>query len=267
MYWHFISTWRAGVRSHSFRALVLLAIALMGIAYFSGTLSGRHPQTVALDIGLSGIRLLVVLLLLFWTQDLLGKEIDKKTVFIALSYPISRSAYLLGRYAGIVCMIALAIGIMGGAIYGVVLASGGGYKQAFAVQFGVRYLVVLLFILFDVMTIAAFALLVSSFASSALIPFVVGAAFAFAARSFGTVLAFLLDKQGEGADIAHIYAPIMRAIGFVFPDLGQLDVRELVLYNAPLAWGELAWSAAHAMTYSGLLLVAACYLFSKREFS
>lgn len=267
MYWHFISTWRAGVRSHSFRALVLLSLVLMGMAYFSGTLSGRHPQTVALDVGLSGIRLLVVLLLLFWVQDLLGKEIDKKTVFIALSYPVSRSAYLLGRYAGIVCMIALAIGVMGLAVYGIVSISGEGYRQSFAVQFGARYLLVLLFILLDVMTIAAFALLISSFASSALIPFVIGAAFAFAARSFGTVLAFLLDKQGEGADIAHIYAPLMRAIGVVFPDLGQLDIRELVLYGAPVAWSELAWSAAHALAYSGVLLVAACYLFSRREFN
>lgn len=267
MYWHFISTWRAGVRSHSFRALVLLAIALMGIAYFAGTLSGRHPQTVALDIGLSGMRLLVVLLLLFWTQDLLGKEIDKKTVFIALSYPVSRSAYLLGRYAGIVCMIALAICIMGGAVYGVVSISGDGYKQAFAVQFGMRYLLVLLFILFDVMAIAAFALLISSFASSALIPFVVGAAFAFAARSFGAVLAFLMDKQGEGADIAYIYVPIMQAVGFVFPDLGQLDIRDLVLYNAPIVSSNLVWSAAHALAYSGALLVIACYLFSQREFN
>lgn len=267
MYWHFISTWRAGVRSHSFRALVLLAVALTGVAYFSGTLSGRHPQTVALDVGLSGIRLLAVLLLLFWTQDLLGKEIDKKTVFIALSYPVSRSAYLLGRYAGIVCMIALAIGIMGAAIYGVVSVSGDGYKQAFAVQFGARYLLVLLFILLDVMAIAAFALLISSFASTSLVPFVVGAGFAFAARSYGTVLAFLLDKQGEGADIAHIYAPLMRAIGLVFPDLGQLDIRELVLYNSPLLPSELVWSASHALLYSAVLLTIACYLFGRREFN
>jgi hypothetical protein len=54
------------------------ACCLIGIAYLSGYFSPRQPQTVALDVGFSGIRFSLVLLNLFWVQELVAREIDRR---------------------------------------------------------------------------------------------------------------------------------------------------------------------------------------------
>lgn len=264
---HFLATWRAGWRSHAFRAIVIIAVLLVGLAWLSSSFSGRHPQTVALDVGISGIRFITILLLLFWTQELLGREIDRRTIFIALSYPTQRASYLLGRYLGMIAMLVVAVITLGLAVYFVVRASGIGYKQTFPVQFGSAYLLTLAFIVIDGMVVAAFALLLSSLATTALLPLACGAAFAVIARSYSQVLAFLADKSGEGADIAHTYVPLIDIISWIIPDLGKLDIRDTVLYGQYPAPDTLYWPPLAALAYAGIMLSLACLIFQRREFN
>ena len=267
MFEHFKATWFAGLRSNSFRVIGIFAVMLMLSAYLASTFSGRHPQTVAIDVGISGIRAVSILLSLFWMQELLGREIDRRTVYFALSYPTTRSAYLLGRYLGIVCMVAVAIGLLSISVYIVVAASAAGYHQAFSVRFGMEYLLTIAFVILDAAVIAGFTLMISSFASTSLLPLSVGAAFAIIARGYGPVLSFLLDKNGEGADIAGTYVPLIKLFGWFIPDLSQLDIRAAVMYGDIPSVAVALGSALHALSYLAIMLVASCLLFSRREFN
>ncbi|MFZ3037141.1 MAG: hypothetical protein WA112_07700 [Rugosibacter sp.] len=77
--WQFmLSAWRAGLRSRSIQGVLVLGILLMGVAYLSASFSPRQPQTVALDVGLSGLRFSLVLFALFWVQELVGREIESR---------------------------------------------------------------------------------------------------------------------------------------------------------------------------------------------
>jgi Flp pilus assembly protein protease CpaA len=77
--WQFmLSAWRAGLRSRSIQGVLVLGILLMGVAYLSASFSPRQPQTVALDVGLSGLRFSLVLFALFWIQELVGREIESR---------------------------------------------------------------------------------------------------------------------------------------------------------------------------------------------
>jgi Cu-processing system permease protein len=263
---HLVATWRAGVRSNSLRAILAIAILLFFCAYLASTLSGRHPQTVALDVGISVTRLISVILVLFWTQELLGREVDRRSVYFALSYPLPRSAYLLGRYWGVVSLVAVAVFAQGIALYGVVLLSGDGYQQAFKVSFNAGLVLVLALIVLDAMVIAAFVFLLTSIATSSLLPFLLGAAYAFAARSLGGVIAFLGDAQGEGADLAPEFTPILKGIGFLIPDLSVLDIRQVVLYDKSLVISDCLVNVTYVSSYLAILLMMAVFLFSRRDF-
>src|SRR5262245_9714094 len=95
----FLSSWRAGLRSRAIHAVCVVAILMVGVAYLAAAFSPRQPQTVALDVGLSGIRISLVLFALFWTDQLVGREIGAKGILLTLSYPVPRSHYLLSRFA------------------------------------------------------------------------------------------------------------------------------------------------------------------------
>ena len=67
--WQFmLSAGRAGLRSRSIQAILILGALLVGVAYLAASFSPRQPQTVALDVGLSGLRVTLVLFSLFWVQ-------------------------------------------------------------------------------------------------------------------------------------------------------------------------------------------------------
>jgi len=70
-----LSAWRAGLRSRSIQAVLVLGVLLVGVAFLSAAFSPRQPKTVALDVGLSGVRFSLVLFALFWVQELVGQEI------------------------------------------------------------------------------------------------------------------------------------------------------------------------------------------------
>ncbi|MGQ5524751.1 ABC transporter permease subunit [Chitinimonas sp. PSY-7] len=266
MYTHFFSTWLAGVRSRSLRVVGGVAICLVLLAYLAGTFSGRHPQTVALDVGISGVRLTMAMLALFWTQELVAHELTKRTVLFSLSYPSPRWTYLIGRYLGIVALLLVSVLLLGGAIYGMVAISGVGYRQVFNVHFGGDFVFVCLGIGLDAMVISAFSLLLSTLATSSLLPLVAGVGFTFIARGYGTVLALVQDPNGGYADQASFYMPILEFFGYIVPNLGALDFRDSILYSVPLS--SQSWiGIVHASMYVIVLLVIALQIFERREFN
>ncbi|MBV8657218.1 MAG: hypothetical protein JO142_05265 [Burkholderiales bacterium] len=137
----------------------------------------------------------------------------------------------------------------------------------FSIHFGGGYLVTISFLILDGATILSFVLLCSSFATSSLLPLAMGACYTLIGRSYGSALAFLLDKNGEGADIAVTYIPLIKTIGWIFPDLSQLDVRAMVLYGETPNVAVLVGSAMHAISYLVVMLALACFFFRNREFN
>ena len=61
----FITSWRAGLRGRSIHAVFIVALLMVAIAYLAAAFSPRQPQTVALDVGFSGMRISLVLFSLF----------------------------------------------------------------------------------------------------------------------------------------------------------------------------------------------------------
>ena len=82
-------------RSRWLGIVATLGALVIAIAWLSAQFSPRQPATVALDVGISFIRLVVPLLLLLQIQDLLAREIDRRQILTSLTYPRSRSSFLL----------------------------------------------------------------------------------------------------------------------------------------------------------------------------
>ncbi|WP_157236107.1 ABC transporter permease subunit [Chitiniphilus shinanonensis] len=267
MYQHFLASWRACIRSNSIRAIAILAILLLLASYLASNFSGRAPQTITLDVGISGIRIIVLLMAVFWVQELLGREIDRRTVYFSLAYPVERVSYLLGRFFGIIAMSGVAIVVMGASLAGLVVLAGTHYHQAFPVNIYGLYFLNLLLIWLDIVCTISFVFLLSSLATSALLPMLLGLAFSVIARSYGSIIALLADQHGEAADLAPVFLPMIKLIAWIIPDLSRLDIRTAILYQAPFEWPTLIYCALSTIFYSMLALGISSHLFSRREFN
>lgn len=262
-----ISGLRSGLRGRSFHAVFLLGVALVFVAYLSGSFSPRQPGTVALDIGLSGMRFTLVLMALFWVQELVTRELERKTVLFSLAYPVSRSAFLLGRYAAVALLGLLAALVFGLALMLAVFLAGGHYDQEFAVSLGGAYWSSVLGVWLDVVTVAAFGICIAALSTVSIMPLAMGAAFAIAGKALGPTLDYIAEGADGDSLVLGKVAPVLDFARGVVPDLSRLDWRDWPLYGVVPEPSMLAWSVAMALTYALLCLALAVWLFSRREFA
>lgn len=260
-----LSAWRAGLRSRSIQAVLVLGVLLVGVAFLSGMFSPRQPKTVTLDVGLSGIRFSLILFALFWVQELIGQEIQRRTVLFSLTYPVARGHYVAGRYLGVVGLLALAAVLLGMLLWVVMLSAGGNYEQGFAVVPGLPYWLTILGLWADAAVVAAFATWIASLSTVNVLPLALGLAFAAAGKSLGAVVEYMTAGADNDASIMQL-APIVDAIQWFLPDLSRLDWRAWPMYGMPPDATALTGSGLMAASYAALMLALAIWAFSRREF-
>lgn len=262
-----LSGLRSGLRGKSFQAVFILGVLLIGIAYLSGFFSPRQPQTVALDVGFSGIRFSLVLLNLFWVQELVAREVDRRVILFSLAYPVSRGAFLTGRFSAILFLSTLAAVVLGLLLLLAVLMVGTGYTQEFGLALGVPFWSAVAGFAIDAAVVAAFALCIAALSTVSILPLALGAAFAVAGKALGATMAYLSHgADGDEALVAD-YDPAIELVKWVLPDLSRLDWREWAMYQLSPGADVVFWAVTMAVAYIALLLVCASVLFARREFS
>lgn len=260
-----LSAWRAGLRSRGIQAILVLGVLLVGVAWLSGFFSPRQPKTVALDVGLSGIRFSLTLFALLWVQELIGQEVQRRTVFFALTYPVPRGHYIAGRYLGVVGLLALAALLLGMLLWVVILASGGNYEQGFSIAAGEPYWLTILGLWMDAAVVAAFATWIASFSTVGALPLALGLAFAVGGKSLGAVIEYLANGADDDPKIMQL-APIIDAIQWFLPDLSRLDWRAWPMYGMEPNSVALFGAGFMALSYVALMIAMAVLAFSRREF-
>lgn len=264
--WTFlVSAWRAGVRSRSIQGILTLGALLVGVAYLSASFSPRQPRTVALDVGLSGLRVTLVLFALFWIQELVGREIERRTVLFSLTYPVARGHYVLGRYLGVVGLLALAALLLGLLLWLAVLTAGGNYEQGFIVAAGIPFWTTVFGLWVDAAVVAAFALWLATFSTVPMLPLALGLAFAIGGKSLGAVADYLSRGADGDAEVMR-FSPLINVIQWVLPDLSRLDWRVWPMYGLAPEADAVILGLVLAASYAALLVSLAVLTFSRRDF-
>ncbi|MRR49770.1 MAG: hypothetical protein EG825_02470 [Rhodocyclaceae bacterium] len=262
-----VSGLRAGLRGRSFHAVFVLGILLLFVALLSGSFSPRQPRTVAMDIGLSGMRITLVLLQLIWIQELVAKEIERKTILHSLAYPIPRHVFLLGRYSAVLVLGALAALILGLGLLSAVIIAGKGYSQEFPVDLGIPYWITIFGIALDAAVVTSVGLAISSVSTVSVMPLAVGLVFAVSGKALGATIAYLAGGADGDPLLTQTFNPIIDVIRWIVPDLSRLDWRYWPMYGLQPETAHLVWAMVMAISYIVVAIALALALFRHREFS
>lgn len=257
----------SGIRSHSFQLLVILSLFIIGLAWLTANFSARHPETLALDVGLSGMRAVLIFMALFWVQDLIGRDIERKTVMFALSYPVPRSYYLLGRFIGIALLSAGSVTVMGTLLWCTLQFNPVDYQQVTPVDTGLAYWATCAYLYLTIMVVAAFALLVATISTTPMLPLLLGIGFAVVASSIGATLDFLLYSELAEDAQRESLSGLLQTASWIFPDLSRLDIRDWALYGAQPDARQLLLPLGMACSYIAVMLGLAVNRFQAREFT
>ena len=110
---------RESVRDRVPYAMVVFAVLLMAASYLIGQMTAGQDMKIIKDLGLAALSIFGLLIAVFIGIGLVSKEVEKKSIFGLLSKPVSRTQFILGKYAGLVMTLAVNLGVMTIAFYAV----------------------------------------------------------------------------------------------------------------------------------------------------
>jgi ABC-type transport system involved in multi-copper enzyme maturation permease subunit len=205
------------------------------------------------DFGLGVMNWLLVALSVYLSVGMLSREIEKRTVFLVVSRPISREAFVVGRYLGIGLTLTAMLVPMG-ALYvsQVVLFEVDLTKAMFASLVGLWA---------ELWVLAAMGVFFSSFSGQLVSGIsVVGLYFV---GHLSPELYWLSDKLSATSPVV---SAVLKAGYYVLPNLDRLDFRPLAAVAGDVSWIDVGTSVAWSGVWSVIFVTLATLAFRSRDF-
>ena len=239
------------------RDRILYVIGLFALLMVAGVrlipeLSVGTEDKIFLDFGLAAISILGLIVTVFVGTGLVNKEIEKRTVYILVAKPLSRSELIVGKYIGLSSVLAILLIAMT-IIYGLILSfSGISYPIG-------SILVTIIFMFVQLSLLTAVAILFGVFTSSLL-----ATLFTFGIYLMGNLSRDLV-KLGDLSDNPGI-KKLMMGLYVVLPDLNRFDLKNDAVYGILPSISNSLTNLGYALLYTMLVLSITIAMFARREF-
>ncbi len=260
-------TFKEGIRNRAIYGITLFALMLFGATALAATMIPREVGKVSIDMALSTISFTGLLIVLFVGINLMAKDLDKRTIYTVLSRPISRSQYIVGKFFGMVLLIAVTMGILSLLALGAIAL----LKIAIASYF-TRFswsLIVLSVFLTILMLIllSAVSFLFSSFTSSSFITLVLTIITYIIGQSLSGVKALVESPPQElGFTVSPVTMKMVQAAYYIFPNLSLFDIKLQASHTLSVSSSFVIWTVVYGIVYIALSITLAALIFRKKEF-
>lgn len=244
------NTFRESIRDKVLYVLLFFAAsAILGSKALGWITIGQDIKVVN-DITLAALEIFGVLIAIFVGTSLLYKEIDKRTLYTILARPMRRYEFVLGKYLGLMLLLAtvtLAMTAMGAIYIGLL---GGTISAAFIFAVALTYVEFLL--------VTAFALLMSSVTTP-----ILGALIVFSVFVLGHATAVLVELPPQLRETSAQY--VLQFIYYVLPNLNNFNLRSEAANAVAVNPAYVLWAIAYGCAYSAMLLAGSAMLFEEKD--
>jgi ABC-2 type transport system permease protein len=238
-----------------FKSKILLnvffvGLAMMVVTYVATEFTYGVPERVALDFGLGMLSISSLGISLFLGVGLLSKEIESRTVYMIISRPVPRYAFILGKLLGLLgiqvinvlilaIMTIVSVSLLGGEIQPLLI---------WAIVFTLieSILLLLVVVLTSLLTNNILSVLLS------------------------VIILLLGHSIKETQQITFVKSsPVLKGIldfyHFFLPAFHKLNLKDFILYNRSLPLSYLLPSLAYGLIYSAALLMFIIFIFNRKN--
>ncbi|HEY7726477.1 MAG TPA: ABC transporter permease [Anaeromyxobacteraceae bacterium] len=233
--------------------LLVFAVALVVASLGLSRLTFGEQWRIVVDLGLSAMEVFGTLIAVFLGSNLVAGEVQRRTLHPVVARPVSRAAYVAGRYLGLVVTTTGNLLVMA-LVFAAVLAV---YTGGLAFLGGSPFLA-------EVASLAvrfAMAAAVATFFSC------------FSTATLSAIFALALVVAGHlSSDLVRFWAdrgPVARAAGWAIyllvPNFEALNLKEAMVYRDPVPASFAVTGIAYGLLYSAAVVALATAVFSRRD--
>jgi len=244
------NTFREAIRNKLLYALLGFAIVMIGAGALLATLSYVEVEEILQDMGMAAIRLFSAGIAIFVGVGLIHDEVERRTIFTILSKPVSRSEFLIGKWAGLTFTVWLQLVLMALAFVLVSFLAGAPLSIDHAIAIGLLGL--------ELMVLVAIATLFSCFTTPMLASF-----YTFGLWLIGHLSRdlYLLGQQSDHASVSRLAG----ALYSVLPDFEVFNKTLEAVHGLPIHGYEVGFATLYAVGYTGAILILSAAIFSRRD--
>jgi ABC-type Na+ efflux pump permease subunit len=271
------NTLTESIRQKIYLVLVLVGVALIGSSNLITAFEFQGKIKAVKDLGLGVMSAVGTLLAIIVTAQYLPMELERKTLYTILSKPARRFEFLLGKYLGILTLLAVTVGVLSVLMAGVLLSRERGLiedevrlSRAFAesaermeqrveaIRGQIRdpeMFKAVALTLVKLALIAAIALFVSTFSTSMIFTVVLTFMIFLCGMLVGNAKDYLTEHWGRWVNLG---------LAFI-PDLNMFNVADDILMGRKLQLLKLLKILGYGLFWTAVLLFGAHLIFEEKE--
>ncbi len=260
-------TFKEGIRNKALYGISLFALLLLSAVFFISGMIMQEVGKVAVDMAISTVSFSGLLLVLFIGINLMAKDLDKRTIYMVLSRPISRSQYIIGKFFGMTLLIVTTIAVL--SVFAVLslLMLKGMYHNYFD-RFSLPLLFqALFFTTLMLVLLSALSFLFASFTSTSFITLVLTVIAYIIGQSLTDVKAIVEAPQAVGIDVSPVTVKLVQIAYYIFPNLSFFDIKSQAAHGLLIPLSSAAWIVLYGLIYTTLSITLAALIFRKKEFA
>lgn len=244
------NTFREGLRQRVlYIAVGFMFFLVLAAQVLSPLALGEGPRVVR-DVALSAVSLAGMFIIVMVGTTLLHKELERRSIYVLLSKPVSRPEYVIGKYFGLLGMLAVAVALMTLCVLAVNWWMTGAWNT--------RILLCGVATIFEMAVLTAWTMVFSAVAS----PFLAGI-FTLGCYVIGNAVADLRDL----ASLVPTGGGVIQGLSYVLPNLNLFNLRPQVAAGVWPDASQMAFALMYGLLYTTLTLLLAVGLFRRREFA
>lgn len=242
---------RDAARRKLFYVVFLFGLVVVGLSPLLPSFDLGVKAQFLRDVSLSLTSMFGVVLAVVISVGQIPGEVEKRTIHNILSKPVSRLQYYLGKYLGVLAVLAIILSVMGIEILALIGARAGVFSP---VIFEGVFAVFL-----EAAVIAAFCMFLSTFASVTVN--VLATVFFYMLCHVKT--GFLHEKLVEGTGgVARVFS---WSLYYLIPNLENYNVSIQVGYGHGVSWSYVLRVTGYSAMFAGLFLLLGYLVFRRKD--
>lgn len=256
-------TFLEGVRNKAAYGITLMAGLMMVFTVLLSSMIMQDVGKVATDLALSTATFTALLVVLFVGINILARDMERKTVYLALSRAMPRSRYIIARFLGLGLLLGMIVVILLCASLASILT----IKLMYPAYFGRVSLQLVamahLFIFIQMLLLTSLSMLYSIIASSSFVTFLL------------TTITWLIGSSTqevkrliESSESVHI-APVTKVIAttayYLFPNLSLFDLKANAAHGIALDVSHVGLTLLYGIGYAVAALSLTVIVFRRKE--
>ena len=261
-----ITFWE-GIRNRSVFGVMLFSLFILGLNIAVAGFFMRDVGKVTVDMNLSALNFAGLLLIFFVGLNLIAKDIDKKTIQMVLSKPISRDQYVVGKFFGIQMFIFVSILVLSLFSVATIFILLNIYSDYFLKFSWIMFIVASFFIFVKISVISSIVIFFSSLTSNSFITLIVSISLYVVGETIEEVIFYLKSGLAEkGLAMSETLRQFIEVVSYLIPNLSVFDFKTEAAHGMLIGSKTFTLSLGYGIAYVAVLLFLSSMIFKRREF-